>query len=62
MPLRVVVRLTVIELLRSLTRNAVRSGLAMLGIAVAVADGYLQHDVHFGGLARVLHLEPLPAC
>jgi hypothetical protein len=34
MRLRVVVRLVVIESLRSLARNAVRSGLAMLGIAV----------------------------
>src|SRR3954471_19301669 len=37
MPLRVVARLLIIESLRSLARNAVRSGLAMLGIAVAVA-------------------------
>ncbi|MGH2900051.1 MAG: ABC transporter permease, partial [Solirubrobacteraceae bacterium] len=37
MPLRVVFRLIVIESLRSLARNAVRSGLAILGIAVAVA-------------------------
>jgi len=37
MPLRVVIRLLVIESLRSLARNKVRSGLAMLGIAVAVA-------------------------
>ena len=37
MRLRVVARLIVIESLRSLARNTVRSGLAMLGIAVAVA-------------------------
>jgi putative ABC transport system permease protein len=37
MPLRLVVRLIVIESLRSLARHAVRSGLAMLGISVAVA-------------------------
>jgi putative ABC transport system permease protein len=37
MPLRVVLRLMVIESLRALARNKVRSGLAMLGIAVAVA-------------------------
>src|SRR5215470_6408810 len=37
MPLRVVLRLIVNESLRSLARNTVRSGLAMLGIAVAVA-------------------------
>ena len=37
MPLRVVIRLMVIESLRALARNKVRSGLAMLGIAVAVA-------------------------
>src|SRR5712672_3392035 len=37
MPLRVVIRLMVIESLRALVRNKVRSGLAMLGIAVAVA-------------------------
>jgi len=37
MPLRVVVRLMIIEAVRALSRNRVRSGLAMLGIAVAVA-------------------------
>jgi putative ABC transport system permease protein len=37
MPLRVVIRLMVVESLRALARNKVRSGLAMLGIAVAVA-------------------------
>ncbi|HSS03119.1 MAG TPA: ABC transporter permease [Kofleriaceae bacterium] len=37
MLLRVAARLMVIESLRSLARNTVRSGLAMLGIAVAVA-------------------------
>lgn len=37
MQLRVVVQLTIIEAVRSLSRNLVRSGLAMLGIAVAVA-------------------------
>jgi putative ABC transport system permease protein len=37
MRLRVVVRLMAIESLRSLARNTVRSGLAMLGVAVAVA-------------------------
>jgi putative ABC transport system permease protein len=37
MPLRVVVRLLLVESMRSLARNTVRSGLAMLGIAVAVA-------------------------
>ncbi|HEX8108057.1 MAG TPA: ABC transporter permease, partial [Kofleriaceae bacterium] len=37
MPLRVVIRLMVLESLRALARNKVRSGLAMLGIAVAVA-------------------------
>ena len=37
MPLRVVIRLLVIESLRALARNKVRSGLAMLGVAVAVA-------------------------
>jgi len=37
MPLRVVLRLLFVEAVRSLARNLVRSGLAMLGIAVAVA-------------------------
>jgi putative ABC transport system permease protein len=37
MQLRVVVQLTLVEAVRSLSRNLVRSGLAMLGIAVAVA-------------------------
>jgi len=37
MSLRVVVRLMIIEAVRALSRNLVRSGLAMLGIAVAVA-------------------------
>src|SRR3954471_399363 len=37
MPLRVVIRLMIVEAIRSLSRNLVRSGLAMLGIAVAVA-------------------------
>jgi putative ABC transport system permease protein len=37
MQLRVVIRLMVVEAVRSLARNVVRSGLAMLGIAVAVA-------------------------
>lgn len=37
MPLRVVVQLTVVEAVRALSRNVVRSALAMLGIAVAVA-------------------------
>jgi hypothetical protein len=37
MQLRVVVRLLIVEAVRSLARNVVRSGLAMLGIAVAVA-------------------------
>jgi putative ABC transport system permease protein len=37
MQLRVVVQLTIVEAVRSLSRNLVRSGLAMLGIAVAVA-------------------------
>jgi putative ABC transport system permease protein len=37
MQLRVVVRLMIIEAVRALARNLVRSGLAMLGIAVAVA-------------------------
>jgi putative ABC transport system permease protein len=37
MQLRVVVQLTVVEAVRALSRNLVRSGLAMLGIAVAVA-------------------------
>ena len=37
MQLRVVVRLMIVEALRALARNLVRSGLAILGIAVAVA-------------------------
>jgi putative ABC transport system permease protein len=37
MQLRVVVQLTVVEAVRALSRNLVRSGLAVLGIAVAVA-------------------------
>lgn len=37
MQLRVVVQLTVVEAVRALSRNLVRSGLAILGIAVAVA-------------------------
>jgi len=37
MRLRVVVRLMIVEAVRALSRNLVRSGLAMLGIAVAVA-------------------------
>jgi putative ABC transport system permease protein len=37
MQLRVVVQLAVVEAVRALSRNLVRSGLAMLGIAVAVA-------------------------
>ena len=37
MPVRVVVQLAVVEAARALSRNLVRSGLAMLGIAVAVA-------------------------
>jgi putative ABC transport system permease protein len=37
MQLRVVVRLMIVEALRALARNLVRSGLAVLGIAVAVA-------------------------
>jgi putative ABC transport system permease protein len=37
MRVRVVVQLTVVEAIRALSRNRVRSGLAMLGIAVAVA-------------------------
>ena len=37
LPFRVVVRLLVIESLCARVRNQVRSGLAMLGIAVAVA-------------------------
>ena len=37
MQFRVVVRLMVVEAVRALARNRVRSGLAMLGIAVAVA-------------------------
>jgi putative ABC transport system permease protein len=37
MQLRVVIQLMIVEAVRSLLRNVVRSGLAMLGIAVAVA-------------------------
>ena len=37
MHLRVVVQLTIVQAVRALSRNLVRSGLAMLGIAVAVA-------------------------
>ena len=37
MQLRVVVRLMIVEAVRALSRNLVRSGLAILGIAVAVA-------------------------
>jgi putative ABC transport system permease protein len=37
MPLRLVIRLLFVEAVRSLSRNLVRSSLAMLGIAVAVA-------------------------
>jgi putative ABC transport system permease protein len=55
MPLRLVVRLLTLEALRALGRNKLRSGLAMLGISVAVATVIIVVAIGRAGVQAAEH-------